>query len=154
MKKCFNCCEVLVKSTKSYVAGLNLNKTKPKEKFPLDWWETHTVQVILIPQQTSQGSQKNSVTWVDIPLNPSSVPICGSESVLAGGSIYCGGKGRVVTLNWNWETRDFTAAKPSVAFQLNKTLFNVFHKSDQTRPSLIIPSDAGNAAHVMSCQDS
>lgn len=94
---------------------------------------------------------KNYVAWVDIPLNPSFVPICGSEPVLAGGSIYGGGKGRVVTLNWNWETRDFTAARPSGAFQLNKKLFNVFHKSDQTCPSLIIPSNAGNTVlcHVM-----
>lgn len=64
------------------------------------------------------------------------------------------GRAGMLKKNATEEKNAFTAERSSQTFQLNKKLFNAFHKSDQTSPSLIIPSDLEALPHATPCQDS
>lgn len=112
---------------------------------------------------------KSNLQWMWSKLGKNSPPnhthvypflVPGSVSGLAGGSNHhhtregpaC--KKKEKKENATEEKNAFTADRSSRSFQLNKKLFNAFHKSDQTSPSLIIPSDLEALPHATPCQDS
>lgn len=79
----------------------------------------------------------------------------GSASVLAGGSNHHRRQGRARHVKTaNGETRAITAASCVWAFQLNKKVLNAVDKSDQTSPSLMIPSVSSSFPRATPCHAS